>query len=575
MTPSMRFRISTFLLALTLCAPLAQAQSTAPVNSQLSSGLMYELLLAELSAQNGDAGSAYQLMLDAAQKSRSELLFERAVEIALRARAGESALQAAQAWTRALPANRDAARYLVQILVGLNKLPETVEPIKRDLASVPLKERAAAIDQVPRYFVRVSDKKLAVKVVEQVLSAETGNAATGSSAYAAIGTMRLLAGDGEGALESANRGAGLNPKAEEPVRLALALMDPQFPAAEALVTKHLASGGRAELRMAYIRKLLDAQRYPEALVQTKTINTAEPDFAEAWLIRGSLALHDKKPEEAQTALDTFVTLHQPVGSNADAIQDRALSQAYFLLADLAELSQRPDDALRYLSLIDNPQESLRAQIRRATLLARQGKLEEGRALIRSAPEIQADDARTKISAEVQLLRDSRQYQAVYDLLLQTVQRNPEDPDYAYDLAMAAEKLNRIDEMETLLRQVIAAKPDFHHAYNALGYSLADRRLRLPEARELIQKALKFAPNDPFILDSLGWVEYRSGNLAQSLQILQVAYQSRQDAEIAAHLGEVLWVMSQQKEARAIWNDGLAKNPENDTLKETIKRLSPP
>lgn len=575
MTPSKRFRISTFLLALTLCTPMSQAQNAAPVNSQLTSGLMYELLLAEISAQNGDAGSAYQLMLDAAQKSRSELLFERAVEIALRARAGESALLAAQSWTRTLPANRDAARYLVQILVGLNKLPETVEPIKRDLAGVPLKERAAAIDQIPRYFVRVSDKKLAVKVVEQALSAETGNTATGPAAYAAIGTMRLLAGDGEGALESANRGAALNPKAEEPVQLALALMDPKLPAAEALVVKHLAAGARAELRMAYVRKLLDAQRYPEALTQTKTINTSKPDFAEAWLVRGSLALHDKKPDEAQAALNTFVTLHKPADSNDETVQDRALSQAYFLLADIAEIGQHTDDALRYLSLIDNPQENLRVQIRRASLLARKGQLEEGRALIRSAPEMQSDDARTKISAEVQLLRDNKQHQAVYDLLLQTVQRNPEDPDYAYDLAMAAEKLNRIDEMESLLRQVIAAKPDFHHAYNALGYSLADRRLRLPEARELIQKALTFAPNDPFILDSLGWVEYRSGNLAQSLQILQGAYQSRQDAEIAAHLGEVLWVMSQQKEARAIWNDGLAKNPDNDTLNETIRRLSPP
>jgi Flp pilus assembly protein TadD len=141
--------------------------------------------------------------------------------------------------------------------------------------------------------------------------------------------------------------------------------------------------------------------------------------------------------------------------------------------------------------------------------------------------------------------------------------------------MAAEKLDRVDEMETLLRQVIAAKPDFHHAYNALGYSLADRRLRLDEARKLIQKALEFAPNDPFILDSLGWVEFRSGNLTQSLQILQGAYQNRPDAEIAAHLGEVLWAMKQPKEARAVWEDGLAQNPTNDTLLETIKRLSTP
>ena len=144
----------------------------------------------------------------------------------------------------------------------------------------------------------------------------------------------------------------------------------------------------------------------------------------------------------------------------------------------------------------------------------------------------------------------------------------------YDLAMAAEKLDKIDEMELLLRQVIVEKPDYHHAYNALGYSLADRKLRLPEARALVKKALEFAPNDPFILDSLGWVEFRSGNLNEALHILQGAFESRQDAEIAAHLGEVLWSLGQQDQARAIWKNGLRQGPDNETLLETIKRLGP-
>jgi Flp pilus assembly protein TadD len=138
--------------------------------------------------------------------------------------------------------------------------------------------------------------------------------------------------------------------------------------------------------------------------------------------------------------------------------------------------------------------------------------------------------------------------------------------------MAAEKLDKIAEMETLLRQVIANKPDYHQAYNALGYSLADRKIRLSEARELIQKALAFAPEDPFIQDSLGWVEYRSGNLAQAQQILQSAYQSRPDPEIAAHLGEVLWNLGQQAQARTVWQQGVAQNPDNETLRETMRRL---
>ena len=209
------------------------------------------------------------------------------------------------------------------------------------------------------------------------------------------------------------------------------------------------------------------------------------------------------------------------------------------------------------------------------MLARQGKLDDARALIRAAPETQAQDARDKITAETQLLRDNKQFNLVYTFLQEALQRDPEDVDLRYDLAMAAEKLDKIGEMEKLLRQVIALKPDYQHAYNALGYSLADRKLRLPEARELVKKALEFAPNDPFILDSLGWVEFRSGNLEQALKILQGAYQARQDAEIAAHLGEVLWSMGQQNEARSVWKAAADQSPDNETLLQTTKRLGLP
>ncbi len=577
MTFPKRLKFATLLLSLALSARAGWAQSETPANSDLSAGLMYELLVAEISATNGDASSAYQFMLDAAQKSRSDQLFERAVEIALRARVGDSALQAAQAWSRTNPASQDATRYLLQILIGLNKLPETVEPIKRDLARLPAPERAAAIGLVPRYYLRSSDKKLAVKVVEQAMAPELGNPATGPAAYAAIGTMRLLASDAEGALDAAHKGAVLNMRAEEPVQLALALMEPRLPAAEALVRAHLQAGARPEMHMAYVRKLLDATRYDDATAEVLKINATTPDFAEAWLVRGSIALQNKDTDQAKTALDTFVRLRLEANSrnHTAAENDRALTQAYFLQADLAEQNHQPDEALRLLTLIETPQDALRVQVRRAVIVAHQGKLDEARALIRNAPESVPEDTRTKISAEAQLLRDNKQFQQVYVFLQEAVQRNPEDVDLRYDLAMAAEKLDKIDEMEKLLRQVIADKPDYQHAYNALGYSLADRKLRLPEARELIQKALEFSPDDPYILDSLGWVEFRSGNLDQALHILEGAFHSRPDAEIAAHLGEVLWSMGRREQARGIWNDGLAQNPVNDTLLDTIKRLSPP
>jgi tetratricopeptide (TPR) repeat protein len=138
--------------------------------------------------------------------------------------------------------------------------------------------------------------------------------------------------------------------------------------------------------------------------------------------------------------------------------------------------------------------------------------------------------------------------------------------------MLAEKLGDLDDMERLLRRVIAAKPDYHHAYNALGYSFADRNVRLQEGKQLIQKALEYAPGDPFISDSLGWVEFRLGNQAEALRILDTAYKARPDPEIAAHLGEVLWTMGQRERAQAVWKEGLLLNAENETLQETLKRL---
>jgi tetratricopeptide (TPR) repeat protein len=555
-----------------LSSPLCWAQADTPVNSDLTSSMMYELLLSEISATNGDASSAFQLMLDAAQKSRSEQLFERAVEIALRARAGDSALQASQAWSRAAPSSKDARRYVLQILIGLNKLSDTVEPIKRDLASLQPKERLEAIKLVPRYFLRAADKAQAAKVVEQALAPELGRTTTGPAAYAAIGTMRLLAGDGGGALEAAKNGAALNPKADEPIELALALMESRFPGAENLVTQRLSLAASPELRMAYVRKLLDAQRFADAQVQAQRLTTAAPAFADGWLVQGSLFLQDKQPRQAQSALEKYVELKTATPASGDAQTDRGLTQAYLLLAQIAEQDQRLDMAEHYLAQIVSPQDTLRVQSHRAAILARQGKLDAGRALIQAVPEVEAADARAKIDAEVQLLRDNKQYSLVYQVLQDALQTNPGDSDLQYDLAMAAEKLDKLAEMETLLRQLIADKPNFHQAYNALGYSLADRKIRLPEARELIEKALEFAPNDPFIQDSLGWVEFRIGNLDKAQQILQAAYQSRPDAEIAAHLGEVLWSLGQQAEARTIWTQGAAQNPDNETLRETKQRL---
>ena len=212
-----------------------------------------------------------------------------------------------------------------------------------------------------------------------------------------------------------------------------------------------------------------------------------------------------------------------------------------------------------------------AQTRRAAILARQGKLNEARQLIARLPANNAEEERNRVMAEVQLLRDHRQWQAAYDLLGKI---SAGDLDMMYEQAMLAEKLNRLDDMERLLRTVISKEPTYYNAYNALGFSLADRNLRLTEAKQLIVKALSFAPEDPFITDSLGWVEFRLGNFTAALASLEKAFSARADAEIAAHLGEVLWRMNRTDEAIKIWRQGMETAPNNETLQETLQRLKP-
>jgi tetratricopeptide (TPR) repeat protein len=559
------------LLPVTLPAQTAgPSVADVPVASAMDGELFYQLLLGELNARGTEPGAGFALILDAARKTSDPALFQRAVEIAFQARSGDAALQAARAWRQAYPQSREANRNVLQILLALNRVVESAEPLKADVTLADPKDRPAVISVIPRMYARASDKKAAADVVEQSLAAYLSDPQTGAAAWTTVGRVRLAAGDTAGALEATRRAQAVNPQAEGPALLALELMDPKVPQAEALVRKYLEGKPLPELRMGYARVLLDSQRYAEALQQTQFITAERPEFAEAWLVQGTLLAQDNHVLPAEASLKRYVELVQAQRSGEE--RGRGLAQAYLGLAQIAE--KRRDFALAgaWLDKIENSEDLVAAQNRRASLLARQGKLEEGRKLIRALPERNPNDWRVKVMAEVQLLRDNKQYKPAYELLSQAVAREPKDTDLRYDQAMMAEKLGDMVAMERLLRQIMADKPDYHHAYNALGYSFAERNVRLPEARQLIQKALEYAPGDPFISDSLGWVEFRMGNKAEALRILETAYKSRPDAEIAAHLGEVLWSLGQRDRAQAVWRDGLLQNNENETLLETLKRL---
>ena len=548
------------------------AQEEAAPSSPLDSALFYQLLVGEMTLQEGEPAAGFALMLDAARKTGDAQLYQRATDIALQSRSGDAALQAASAWKAEQPASREANRYVLQILVALNRIVDTTEPLQTEIRLAPEGERTAALNAIPRIYARMADKKLRSMVVEGALTGYLSNPATASAAWTTVGRMRLASGDSVGALAAARRAQAAGPLTEGPALVALELMDAKQPEAETLVRKYLEGNTKAlpEVRMAYARALLDAQRYAEASAQLQVVTRERPELPEGWLVLGSLQLQDNQLAQAQTSLERYVTLAQQQASEGE--RNRGLAQAYLSLSQLAEKRKDYAAAEGWLAKIDNAADLTQAQTRRASILASQGKLEEGRQLIRKLPERNAADARLKLNAEVSLLREFKQYQLAHDVLAQALAKNPDETELLYDQAMMAEKLGAMDEMERLLRRVIQLKPDYHHAYNALGYSFADRSVRLPEARDLIRKALEYAPSDPFIKDSLGWVEFRMGNTTEAIKIFETAYKAKPDAEIAAHFGEVLWASGQRDRAVAIWKEGRLLNPENETLLETLKRL---
>jgi tetratricopeptide (TPR) repeat protein len=560
---------------------MAQAPPDPVRNSSLDSPLFYQLLIGEMEMRAGRAGSAYEVVLDAAKRTNDDSLYQRAVDIALQARAGEQALAAAKSWRQAHPGSTDARRYQIQILIALNRIDEVGEPLKSWLASLPAAERSGLIAATPRLLQRVDDRTKVATLLEQWLDTYRDAPETRTAARVAMARAWLAASNAPKALALAEQAHADESEAPGPYLLALELMTLQ-PSAERIATQFLARDKvDSGLRLAYVRSLTQSQRYADASQQLEIITKAEPQLPAPWLTLGALRLDMRQFREAEAALQRYVDLAQKqppaaaTGNEDDAGpdgEDRGLTQAWLLLAQVAEQRGDLKAAEAWLAKIDNPQRALDVQSRRASLLARQGKLQQARELVRQVPERNDDEARAKVLAEAQVMREVKRWREASEVLAAGNKRFADDADLLYEQAMVEDKLERHAEMERLLRKVITLKPDHAHAHNALGYSLADRGLRLDEARKLLQRALELQPNDPFIVDSMGWLEFRAGNREEAVRLLRKAYAARPDTEIAAHLGEALWATGRRDEARRIWADARGRDAGNEVLRETLARL---
>lgn len=565
----------------------AAANPAAVTRSGLDRELFFQILVGEMQLRADNPGAAYQILLEAARRTRDEGLFKRVTEIAFESRQGDQALAAARAWRQSLPKSLDALRYEVQVLNALNRIADTAEPLAQLIALLPATERPPALRGLASSLARSGEPAAVLSVVEKVVQpylTATAWPEAAAASWVALGRARLAAGAAEGALQAVREAQRLQARDEGAAILALELMAVR-PQAEALLRAFLEAQPPADppvlnaLRLAYARALAGQQRHGDALPWLERLTREAPDLVDGWLALGALKLELRRPAEAEAALREFLgRVGEPEaarGTPGAAADETAIgprrAQAMLMLAQAAEQQGQLDSAEQWLARVEGAPPLMVAG-RRAALLAQRGRVEEARRLIAEVPAGGPEDARAKLLAEAQLLRDLRRWEEAAAVLERTQELFPRDVDVIYERAMVEEKRGRFEAMETLLRQIIALQPDHHHAYNALGYTLADRGQRLPEALGLIRKALELAPGEPFLLDSLGWVEYRMGRLDEAIKWLRQAYQARPDPEIGAHLGEVLWVANRRDEAREIWRQVQQRDANNAVLREALERL---
>ena len=557
------------MLSFSLLAAEPSVPTPAVRNSALDGPLFYQLLLGELNVRQGSPGAGFSLLLDAARKTRDPALFQRAVNVALQSRSGEAALQAAQSWKHEIPDAREPNRYILQILLAVNRVEDAGQALAVSIDELPEAEKREAIISIPRVFARVSDKALAAQVVEKALANSLKDTSLQATAWTTIGRMRRDAQQLSAAIEAALKAHASDPQAQGPLVLALSLLPTGAPEIKAMLDEAMKGQVSAELRLGYARSLVAQQAPADAVRQLQQLTQQHPTYAPGWLLLGLLQIEAGQAGPARMSLMQHVELAK---DSQDAEQQAGLTEALMALSQLAQQQGQLDQATRWLNQLPRSADPVRLAIRRAELLDQQGRAEEARVVLSQVQPASPEQSKRKALALSRWLRERQQAQQALTTLQSALAQDADDHELLTEQSLVLEKLKRYQDMEAVLRQLMRLRPQDPHAYNALGYSLADRGIRLDEARSLIVRAVELAPEDPFIQDSLGWLEFRAGRLEEARRILQAAYKARPDAEIAAHLGEVLWALDRKSEAASIWREGLLLKADNGTLTETMTRL---
>lgn len=520
---------------------------------------VFQVLVAEMALQLGDTNLATKAYSDLSLRTRDPRVLERTVEIAGYARRFDIALEAAKLWLDVEPDSVRAQQMLTSMLIMSNRMDELAPTLIRMLEM----DRAALganLLGLNRMFARNEDRVAVFNLIEKVCRPFFGV----PEAHYAVAIAASSAAMHERAQAEVNRALELRPEWEM-AALLQAQIAARTSAAQAIAYLQAFVDRNPMARDAHLqlaRALVGEKRYDEARQHFNQLLKGFPDNPDVVYPVALLALQQNDLAVAETQFNHLLTLDIP---------DKSI--AYYYLAQIAEEKGKLDEALGLYAKVESGDQMVQARVRSAQILAGQGKLDEARKLLSEASTGSEEQSIQFAIAEAALLRKAKQPQAAFDLLDARLENLPDNAELLYETALLAERLDQLEIMERRLRRLIELQPEHGQAYNALGYSFADRGIRLPEARELIDKALALMPNDTFILDSLGWVQYRQGDLAGALATLERAYGMRDDPEIGAHLGEVLWAIGRKDDAQKLLRAAQKKHPDNEPLADAVKKFA--
>jgi tetratricopeptide (TPR) repeat protein len=521
---------------------------------------VFQALLGDIALQNGEITMGISAWADLAQRTRDPKVIARALEVAALAKQYDLAIELNKMWLEVEPDSAKAQQAQSSLLVLSNRLdelaPQLAAVLEEDKAALP-----ANLMHLNRLLARHADKKAVQRLVDRLASPYS----TIPEAHFAMGQAAANAGDAMRAQVEFEKALQQRPDWEA-AALSRAQLQARLSSASAIasLSEFTERYPKAtDARLALARLLITDKQYDAARKQFDGLLSENPNNPDVIYPVAMLALQQGDTATGRAQLEKLLTIDFP-DKNA----------VHFFIGQIDDDEKKPAAALEHFRQVNAGDQYIAARSRAAQILFKQGKTDEAREIIQTTRAGDDKERTQLILAESQLLREAGRNDQAYTMLDAALAKQPDNSELLYETALTAERLGKFEVLETHLKRLLALKPDHAHALNAMGYSLAERNIRLSEAYELISRAQALAPEDPFIMDSMGWVLFRQGDLNKALSTLERAYKIKPDPEIAAHLGEVLWAMQRKDDARQILKEASAKNPDSEILASTIKKLTP-